>query len=218
MDISPFQIFQCDSSSCSLRYPVIEGQGLVDFCPRCGSRVHLVALRERKGDRVPHPTFPVGPPLEALLDNIRSAWNVGSIFRTANGLGIHRLHLCGITATPQNPKVTKTALGAEKVVDWDYFPDGTAAAAALVQKGLRLWALEHTLHSLPLSAAVAGLPGAPLVLIVGNETCGVDPGILQYCEQVVSIPMQGVKRSLNAAVAFGIAAHFLRYFQIGENA
>lgn len=216
MDISPYKICHCDNPSCSLRYPVVEGQGSGDFCPRCGSPVHLVALLPRERDRAPALALSPGPPLEALLDNIRSAWNVGSMFRTADGAGIHRLHLCGITATPQNQKVAKTALGAEVKVDWNYYPDGTAAAAELVHKGFRLWALEHTPHSESLSSAVASMPGAPLVLVVGNETCGVDPGILQYCEKVISIPMQGVKKSLNAAVAFGIVAHFLRCFQISE--
>jgi tRNA G18 (ribose-2'-O)-methylase SpoU len=147
--------------------------------------------------------------LEAMLDNIRSAWNVGSMFRTADGLGIRRLHLCGLTPTPENAKVIKTSLGGERNVAWRYYRDGVAAATALVAQGYRLWALERHPGAQPLAGASRHLPGPPIVLVVGNEVCGVDPGILEQCERVVYIPMSGVKHSFNVAVAFGIAAHVL---------
>ena len=101
--------------------------------------------------------------------------------------------------------------GAEMRVPWTHYKDGVQAAGAFKGRGLHLWALEHepgaesilALHSLP----TAG----PILLVVGNEIAGVDPGILELCERILYLPMQGIKRSYNAAVAFGIAAHYLRF-------
>lgn len=149
------------------------------------------------------------PVLEALLDNIRSAWNVGAMFRSADGAGFTRLHLCGITPTPEIPAVGKTALGAEQSLLWDWGADGVALAQGLLEQGCRLWALEQDPRAVSIYASKPDLPGGRLVLVVGNEVCGVDPGILELCQRVVHIPMRGAKRSLNAAVAFGIAAFAL---------
>jgi tRNA G18 (ribose-2'-O)-methylase SpoU len=149
------------------------------------------------------------PHMEALLDNIRSAWNVGSMFRTADGLGIRRLHLCGLTPTPENPKVVKTSLGGEKKVAWRQYNDGVKAARELREQGFHLWALEDCPQAEVLTDIGPYTSRGPLLLVVGNEISGVDPGILELCERVLSIPMRGVKRSFNAAVAFGIAAYHL---------
>ncbi len=154
-------------------------------------------------------TDAASPYLEALLDNIRSAWNVGSMFRTADGLGIHRLHLCGMTPTPENPKVVKTSLGAERNVEWRQYNDGLQAARSLMEQGLHLWALEDCPQAESLVNVRLPPPEEQVVLVVGNEISGVDPEILSLCERVILIPMQGVKRSFNAAVAFGIAVYYL---------
>lgn len=148
--------------------------------------------------------------LEGFLDNIRSAWNVGSMFRSADGAGLDRLHLVGITPTPEGGKVPKTALGAESALEWTYAPDGLAAAQALQKEGKALWALEVHPRAVPAAPAFATLPLTPIVLIVGNEITGVDPGILEISDRIVSLPMQGVKRSYNVAVAFGIFAALAR--------
>ena len=140
------------------------------------------------------------------------AFNVGSMFRSADGAGVSHLHLAGITATPAHPKLAKAALGAQETVAWTYHPNGVAAAESLKAARVELWALERTaglseqpsLFSVPVS-------GAPLAVVVGNEKAGVDPGILALCDAVVSLPMIGRKSSLNAAVAFGIALYYLRY-------
>jgi 23S rRNA (guanosine2251-2'-O)-methyltransferase len=149
--------------------------------------------------------------MEALLDNIRSIYNVGSIFRTSDGAGIHRLHLCGITPTPDNPRLRKTALGADEQIPWTYHPDGCSAAAALKAEGKRLWALEGGDRSESIHPAHLDMTDSTIVLVVGNEVCGIDPGILSQCERVLAIPMQGIKTSLNTAVAFGIAVYTLRF-------
>jgi tRNA G18 (ribose-2'-O)-methylase SpoU len=146
-----------------------------------------------------------------MLDNIRSAWNVGSMLRSADGAGVRHVHLCGVSSPPDNPKVAKTALGAENSLPWTFHPDGAAAALEMQAQGFRLWALEGGPRAESLFDVSADLPGAPLVLVVGNELSGVDPGILDQCERVVCLPMQGIKGSLNVAVAFGIAVYYIRF-------
>jgi tRNA G18 (ribose-2'-O)-methylase SpoU len=142
--------------------------------------------------------------LETLLDNVRSAWNVGAIFRTADGLGVQKLHLCGITPTPENPSVRKTALGADETIPWTYARNALLTAEKLKAEGCRLWALEQDPRAVSLTETWE--PTAqPLALIVGNEVTGVDPDLLDLCERIIYIPMQGQKRSLNVEVAFGVA-------------
>jgi tRNA G18 (ribose-2'-O)-methylase SpoU len=133
------------------------------------------------------------------------------MFRTADGAGVRKLHLAGITTTPEHPKAAKTALGAESVVAWKYHRNAVDAAFELREEGAQLWAIEDTPQATPLFDTTAELPGSTIVLVVGNELVGVDPGILEACERTVRIPMQGVKRSLNVAVAFGVAAYYLRF-------
>jgi len=221
MPAGSYQIRLCERPGCGLRYPVIEGQPFSQRCPRCRGSTSLVLERLIPPEVVPPATrpdsleIPSGADrqpaayLEALLDNIRSAWNVGSMFRSADGAGLGRLHLCGITPTPENPAVCKTALGAQDNLTWQWSADGVAVARSLLERGCRLWALECEAQAEPVYTARPGDSGAPVVLVVGNEVCSVDPGIMELCEKVVCIPMHGTKRSLNAAVAFGIAAFVL---------
>jgi 23S rRNA (guanosine2251-2'-O)-methyltransferase len=152
-----------------------------------------------------------GPQIETLLDNLRSAFNVGSIFRTSDGAGIRHLHLCGITPTPDHPKVTKTALGAELSIPWTQHWNGFDASVSMKQQGFRVWALEAGQKSQSLFDVLTETQGDPILLVVGNEVSGVDAGILDICDRHIWIPMQGDKNSLNVSVAYGIAAYFLRY-------
>jgi tRNA G18 (ribose-2'-O)-methylase SpoU len=174
-----------------------------------------VPVTEPFSGQAPQPGQDEGRLVAALLDNIRSTFNVGAMFRTADGAGLRRLHLGGISATPDNPKVAKTALGAEAVVPWRYFRNGLDAARDLQARGYRLWALESSPRSQPLFHALPQDEGAPIAFVVGNEKAGVDPGILALCERHVHIPMQGAKESLNVAIAFGVAAYFLRFGRMG---
>jgi tRNA G18 (ribose-2'-O)-methylase SpoU len=142
----------------------------------------------------------------ALLENVRSLWNVGSMFRTADGAGIGRLILTGITAHPPRKEISKTALGADEVVAWEYDPDPPAAARRLRAAGYRLLALETGEASVPWSAVV---PDGRLCLIVGHEVAGVSAALCALADQCVALPMRGLKDSLNVAVAFGVAAYGL---------
>lgn len=156
----------------------------------------------------------------AVLHNIRSRENVGSMFRTADAAGVSKLYLCGITPSPsqilpgktwegkppEHDKIAKTALGAEKWVAWKYHKQTGRLLEQLKKEGFQVIALEKTkkakdLFSIETKTKVA--------LVVGNEVVGLSPAILKQCDKVISIPMHGKKESLNVAVAFGIAVYQL---------
>jgi tRNA G18 (ribose-2'-O)-methylase SpoU len=151
--------------------------------------------------------------MAALLDNIRSAYNVGAIFRTADGAGVSQLYLCGITPTPaENPQIAKTALGAEKHIPWQQHNNALLLARALKQSGHALWALENQSDAKPISLFhPPPTPNPKVVLIVGSERSGIDPELLSVCDQTLTLPMVGEKDSLNVAIAFGIAAYWLSF-------
>ncbi|MGB7876179.1 MAG: RNA methyltransferase [Anaerolineales bacterium] len=144
-----------------------------------------------------------------MLDNVRSAWNVGAIFRTADGLGVRSLYLCGNTPTPDNESVRKTALGAEETVTWKYSRNVLEITKELHNDGHTLVALEQNEYAKPIGMYPV-LPRQQVALIVGNEITGVDPQLLDLCDHILYIPMHGKKRSLNVEVAFAIAVYALR--------
>ncbi len=153
----------------------------------------------------------IRPSFEGLLDNIRSIHNVGSMFRSADGAGVTHLHLCGMTATPAHAKLSKAALGAQERVAWSYSSNGLETAVALKAQDYQLWAIENAVGSKPFFSENPVLQNSRVVIIVGNEKAGVDPGILAICDRTFGLPMHGFKRSLNVAVAFGIVAYTLRF-------
>ena len=210
-----FTIYHCTNPECSFRFPVNSQTERGEACPRCGAPAQIAA-KPHSGLQVPAlGTLPNSPPVEALLDNIRSTFNVGAMFRTADGAGLRRLHLCGITPRPDQPKVgeriRKTALGAENAVPYSTHTNALEAARGLRAAGMRLWALEGGPRARTIFEAKQPPDGAPILLIVGNEVSGVDPDLLELSEQVIAIPMLGLKESLNVAIAFGVAAYFLRF-------
>ncbi len=144
------------------------------------------------------------PQFAAVLDNVRSLHNVGSIFRTADGAGVEKLYLCGMTGTPPRAEIRKAALGAEETVAWQYFTTTREALQHFRAEGYQLVALERAENSIDFRAAQYKFP---LALIVGHEFEGLAPEILSECDLVVSLPMRGRKQSLNVAVAFGVAAY-----------
>jgi tRNA G18 (ribose-2'-O)-methylase SpoU len=140
-----------------------------------------------------------------LLDNIRSAWNVGSIIRSADGFGFDHVYLCGITPTPDNEAVMKTSLGAEETMPWSYHKDAVKLISGLKREGWHIIALEEGEISVDFNS-ISSKPGDKLVVILGSEVTGVDPDLLKLSDAVVAIPMRGVKRSLNVAIAFSVVA------------
>jgi tRNA G18 (ribose-2'-O)-methylase SpoU len=146
-------------------------------------------------------------PLVIVLDNIRSMYNVGAFFRTADAAGAERLVLCGITAHPPQPAVAKTALGAERSVAWEYHVDTLVALRIYRARGYQLAAVETAEPALDL---FAWEPRWPVCVVFGNEVDGLSEGVLAVCDERVRIPMFGAKSSLNVATAGGVVAYELR--------
>lgn len=156
------------------------------------------------------------PALIGIVEDVRSLWNVGSIYRSADGAGFALLLLTGITGTPPRKQIEKTSLGAEQVVPWLYAPSFIELAGLLKSHGCFLLGLEHTRNrpgiadSVPLAGALEqGRISQPVCLIVGNEVSGLSLETLLGCDLICDLPMRGSKESLNVAVAFGIAAYLL---------
>ena len=205
-----FRSQECSKPACRFRFPVMTGREAVNRCPKCGAPLDQKKTASYGRHRVRHtlasPTFE----FRLLLDNIRSAYNVGSIFRTAEAVGVKKLHLCGMTATPEHPKLGKTAIGAERNVSWAYANNAVVSGEALLDAGFSLWAIEGGEESISLFDVELPKPDAKISLILGNELAGVDPALLSRCERILYIPMLGGKESLNVTVAFGIAAYYLQ--------
>ncbi len=147
-------------------------------------------------------------PIVVVCEDVRSLWNVGSIFRTADGAGISRLVLCGITGNPPRKEIAKTSLGAEDTVAWNYVSSALKVILPLQKLGYQIVGLERTENSQAVSELLAnGALKIPMCLIVGNEVTGLSAEVLHYSDIVCHLPMRGMKESLNVAVAFGIAAY-----------
>lgn len=143
-------------------------------------------------------------PIFAILDHIRSAHNVGSMFRTADGANLAELLLCGYTPTPPHRHLAKTALGAVDVVPWRHCASTPEAIEIARGRGAQVLGVEFTAASVALYEHDFSLP---LALVMGNEVDGLQPEILGLCDGVVHLPMHGLKNSLNVSVAFGIAVY-----------
>lgn len=142
-------------------------------------------------------------PIYVLLDDVRSLYNVGSIFRTSDGARISKLILSGYTPHPPRKEIEKTALGATASVPWEYIKDPLAAMKELKRYGIRIGVLEHTDNSVPYYSVKK--EDFPFCLVVGNEITGVSREIIAHADCALEIPMFGIKQSLNVAVAYGIA-------------
>lgn len=141
-------------------------------------------------------------PIFVILDNLRSAFNVGSIFRTADGVLVSKIYLCGITAHPPHPKLEKTALGVIPFVPWEYRERAEEAISEMKAQGVRVVALETTEQS---ECIWDYRFPSPVCLVLGNEVTGLSPSVLSLADEVIEIPLMGYKNSINVAVAFGIA-------------
>ncbi|MDR3127428.1 MAG: RNA methyltransferase [Tannerellaceae bacterium] len=139
-------------------------------------------------------------PLVVVLDRIRSLYNVGSVFRTADAFCVERVYLCGITACPPNREIHKTALGAEESVEWKQWGDTVEALEGLRSEGYRLCAVEQAEGSVPMDVWVPEA-GEKYALVLGNEVKGVQEAVLSMCDSCIEIPQYGTKRSLNVSVA-----------------
>ncbi len=147
-------------------------------------------------------------PVYALIDSVRSSYNVGSIFRTSDGAMIEKLYLCGYTPHPPNKDILKTALGATESVPWEYIKDPVEAVRKLKSEGVKIAALEQTDSGR--NYYEIEKEEYPVCLVVGNEITGVSAPLIKECDFALEIPQYGIKQSLNVAVAYGIAIFELR--------
>ena len=142
-------------------------------------------------------------PLTVVLDNIRSLHNVGSVFRTSDAFRVERVVLCGITATPPSAEIHKTALGAESVVEWQYFADTMEAVEALRGEGYGIYSIEQVEASIPLQNFSVE-EGKRYAVILGNEVKGVQQSVVDASDGAIEIPQFGTKHSLNVSVTAGM--------------
>lgn len=151
-------------------------------------------------------------PVHLVLDNLRSAFNVGSLFRTAEALGVSKIHLCGYTPTPDNSKVAKSALGTEGWIEWQYWENSLECIDSLKAEGVKTYALETEDKATNLEEVV---PHSPSAIILGNERYGLGEPALRRCDELVVVPLRGRKNSLNVGTCGAIVLnHFSR--EIGE--
>lgn len=141
-------------------------------------------------------------PVIAVLENIRSAYNVGSVFRTADAFLLEAIYICGYTAYPPHKEIRKTALGAEETVSWKYFKKIEEAIAELKALGYKLYAVEQAVDSWKLGSF--SVEEDKVAVIFGNEVTGVEQSTIGLCEGVIEIPQLGMKHSLNVATAAGV--------------
>lgn len=142
-------------------------------------------------------------PVAIILDNVRSAQNVGSFFRSADAFGIERIELCGICTTPPNRELHKTALGSELSVEWHYHPTTIECVAQLRNEGYRILAIEQIEGATMLDTFRAE-SGVKYALIFGNEVDGVDQSVADIVDGAIEIPQVGIKHSLNVSVSAGV--------------
>lgn len=142
-------------------------------------------------------------PLIVILDNVRSLHNVGSVFRTADAYCVEKVILCGITATPPNTEIHKSALGAEFSVDWAYYKETTEAVNELKQAGYTILAIEQAHDSINMDTFKAE-KGNKYAVILGNEVKGVQQSVIDLSDDCLELPQFGTKHSLNVSVTAGI--------------
>ncbi len=142
-------------------------------------------------------------PVTVILDNVRSAQNVGSFFRTADAFGIEHIALCGISATPPNREIHKTALGSELSVAWSYHDTTLECIAKLRSEGYKIIAVEQIEGSTMLDKFIVE-PNTKYALIFGNEVDGVDQAVADEVDGAIEIPQVGIKHSLNVSVSAGV--------------
>jgi rRNA methylases len=153
-------------------------------------------------------------PVVIVLDNVRSLHNVGSAFRTADAFLVEKIILTGITGTPPNREIHKTALGATESVPWEYVAEADQAVQALRNDGYTIVCVEQTDESVPLQS-VEIAPAKKWALVFGNEVNGVSDAVIALAEQAVEIPQGGSKHSLNVSVCLGIVIwHIFRQIKL----
>ena len=208
-------IIECMRPNCRFRFHASTSQGGQN-CPKCGGPIseRVYEIPETPHRQTAATDLPV---IEVLMDNIRSAYNVGSILRTSDAAGVAHLHVSGVSPTPDQEKVRKTALGAEFTIPWTQHWNALDAIRAARSRGLQIVSLEINPSAVSLFELPSSALRFPILFVLGNEVTGVDPAIQSLSDLTVEIPMYGIKRSINVSNAFSIAVYFLRSKSLDKN-
>jgi 23S rRNA (guanosine2251-2'-O)-methyltransferase len=142
-------------------------------------------------------------PIVVVLENIRSAYNVGSVFRTADAFLLEAIYICGYTCAPPHKEIKKTALGAEETVEWKHFKNTSDAIEELKQKGFKVFSVEQAMNSISLQT-IDFKNDEKIAVIFGNEVTGVEQSTIEKSDGCLEIPQLGMKHSLNIATAAGV--------------
>lgn len=140
-------------------------------------------------------------PVIVVLENIRSAYNIGSVFRTSDAFLIEAIYICGYSAIPPHKEIKKTALGAEETVTWKHFNSSAEAIEELKVKGYKVFGVEQVENSTSLEKFTVN---GPVAVVFGNEVAGVEQSTIALCDGCIEIPQLGMKHSLNIATAAGV--------------
>ncbi|MGC4104513.1 RNA methyltransferase [Ferruginibacter sp.] len=155
-------------------------------------------------------------PIIAVLENIRSAYNVGSVFRTADAFLLEAIYITGYTCIPPHKEIKKTALGAEDTVEWKQFPNATEVIRLLKEQGYKVYAVEQAINSISLEKIALG-NNEKAAFIFGNEVTGVEQATIEQCDACIEIPQLGMKHSLNIATAAGVVLWEVIRNRISQN-
>jgi len=197
-----------------MRYPSPQHDPRRDACPLCEAPTARIEAYDEPVTHVPTTSTDDDRRLVAILDNIRSAQNVGMMLRSADGVALDAVYLGGLTAAGDHPKVVKTALGAEQSTPWTTRLDAVACVQDLQAAGFEVWAIERTADSVSLQAVTERPPR--LAVVVGNERAGIDPAVLRLADRQVHLDMYGTKSTVNVGVAFGTALYWLRTLPVAR--
>lgn len=207
-----FQMFECQNPECCLRLPTNLSVEIVEICPFCKNLMKPVGEPFQNSVSAGSRVKLNSPIIHILLDNLRSVFNVGSIFRTANGAAVAHVYCCGTTPTPEHPKFIKSGLGSEETISWSYSRNGLSTAKTAITQGFRVASLEISGNSDSIFGLSQHMVNCEKVLlIVGNEVSGIDTEILALSENRIHIPMLGTKTSLNVSIAAAIAMYAYRF-------
>lgn len=203
--MNEFVMLQCSNNQCNIRFPAPKDD-YNTFCPLCGDKLSIYQYNVNNGYAHFHKN--TGVHLECALDNIRSAYNVGSILRSANGFGIDTVHLCGVSPSPFAEKVKKTSLGAEYSISWCYHPNALDLVTQKKRDGFHIFSIETSPSATSILDIHLESPAQKVLFILGNEIFGIDPEIQRCSDAILQIPVTGQKKSLNVATSFAIASFY----------
>ncbi|MDO9547105.1 MAG: TrmH family RNA methyltransferase [Pelolinea sp.] len=203
-------IRECSNPDCKFRFPDTNSQQPQIPCPICNSPTNLVNTIDLSQDNRRNNFWKIPQSFIAVIDNVRSVYNVGAIFRTAIGFGLSKIYLCGITPTPSHKNFSKVSLGAEKYMLWERSLNCVDLIIALKNAGSKIVSVETSKNATSiLDANKDNFIWKDFALVVGNEISGIDPKIISMSDLVFSIPINGENKSFNVTTAFGIALYHL---------